>query len=146
MFPLVLVALLLLAVLGFVWNRERKASRLARGELAALKEKLPPDFSDIVASLNRLKQEHAALEAEIQGRRTEWEKNFSQAMEELQRLQGEVEGLDLESEMQSFGLYQPRFSFASAARYGRRAGSPPQTERATARAVFRGRRPPSRGA
>lgn len=54
------------------------------------------------------------LERELTAKRSDWEGKFSLAMQELQRLQGEVEGLNEEAEIQSYGLYKPRYEFARA--------------------------------
>jgi hypothetical protein len=55
-------------------------------------------------------------------RRKKWEVSYNEALAELQRLQGEAEGLSEQAEMQTFGLYKPRYSFASAAGYAERLG------------------------
>ena len=56
-------------------------------------------------------------EREEQTRRVEWEGRFGEAVKELERLHREVECLGDEAEMQGFGLYKPRYAFATPDEY-----------------------------
>jgi hypothetical protein len=129
------------ACLFFLFLRARSALARERAAFAAFQGRFPPTLIEVDAEITRLKGEKSSLEAEIaatrkqaererqleierctdlklqlerehQHKRSEWDRNFSEALAELERLHGEVEGLTEEAEMQSFGLYKPRYDFA----------------------------------
>ena len=137
-------AALIVAILQL--RRSRKALASERAALETFKGRFPPSFLDIDAELHRMRDEKASLEASIvsarnqaaaerdldsarlieqrskaerseQQRRNEWEKHFAEAIRELERLQAEVKGLNEEAEIQSFGLYSPRYEFATSDGY-----------------------------
>lgn len=67
--------------------------------------------------LAKFAETREALQREQTQKRNEWDAKFSEAIQELHRLEQEVGTLNEEAEMQSFGLYKPRYAFADADEY-----------------------------
>jgi DNA repair exonuclease SbcCD ATPase subunit len=79
------------------------------------------EFAREISALKRgADEQRSQQEAQIQQRREIWEAQFANAMAALEELHKEVEGLNEEAEIQSFGLYKPRYQFASSAEFRRR--------------------------
>jgi hypothetical protein len=133
-------------VLGLVWLKTRNALARERVAFADFKARFPPTLIDIDGEVGRLRDEKDAIERGIvlasaqaetertrerarftamqdeldrehEAKRARWDHRFVEAIGELERLQGEVEVLSDEAEMQSFGLYKPRYEFARAEEY-----------------------------
>jgi Domain of unknown function (DUF4041)/Meiotically up-regulated gene 113 len=131
---------------ALLWFRANRSWAKTRAEFATFKSKFPSVFIDIDSEVSRLRHEKHVLDAalvqasaqaeqdrqnelsrfseltkalsrEHQIKREDWDQKFAIAMQELQRLQGEVESLSEAAEMESFGLYKPRYGFAHAEQY-----------------------------
>jgi predicted nucleic acid-binding Zn-ribbon protein len=136
----------LLFVASLFLLRTRKELVKERAASTSFRERFPPTLVNVDAEVERLRGERAALENAIvaarsqaaaerdrdqalfaeqrrssereeKTRRDTWESRFTEAMGELDRLHGEVESLTDEAEMQSFGLYKPRYQFATSDKY-----------------------------
>jgi hypothetical protein len=142
--PAAAVGVVIVASLG--WFKTRKALAREHAAFEAFKGRYPPSLINVDAEVAHLRAEKSNLELSIlaarnqaeeerkrevarfidmqsdldrehQVKRADWDRKFLDAMGELVRLQGEVEGLSEEAEMQSFGLYKPRYEFARAVEY-----------------------------
>ena len=138
------VAALLILVVAL--SNSKRGHALEHLAFETFKARYPPTLLDLDVEVERLRRDRATVEAEIalakkqaasererdrslldderqksqkqeQTRKADWETRFREAMAELIRLQAEVEGLSDEAEMQSFGLYKPRYEFARAEEY-----------------------------
>jgi hypothetical protein len=108
---------------GFLRRIEEEAAQYSdsvRANEAAQRQRRATAEQELASFEHAANVKRAQLEAEITDRRTKWEAQFAGAMATLTELHKEVEGLNEEAEIQSFGLYKARYQFASSEEFARR--------------------------
>ena len=72
---------------------------------------------DVEGERDRVAAEKDALESEIAKRRASWERDFAEALRELEELTRELDAARDQSELQSFGLYETHYDFESSSAF-----------------------------
>ena len=72
---------------------------------------------DLEEERDRIDRQNKKLSTDIENRKTAWEKDFSEAAEELAQLQEKLETARDQEHMQSFGLYEAHYDFESSVGY-----------------------------
>ena len=75
------------------------------------------DIIDVEHERDRIAREKEALAAEVATRRASWEKDFGEALRELEELTRELDAARDQTELQSFGVYEPHYDFESSATF-----------------------------
>ena len=72
---------------------------------------------DVERERDRVAAEKEALASEVATRRASWERDFGEALRELEELTRELDAAREQAELQSFGLYEPHYDFESSAAF-----------------------------
>jgi Domain of unknown function (DUF4041)/Meiotically up-regulated gene 113 len=120
---------------GLLWFKARTALLAERRSFDAFKAKYPPDFLRLTGEVEQLAAQRASLAAEILkaretaaaesaaeeqaqvARREDWKLKFAQAGAELDALQADLQGVNAQLEMQSYGVYEPQYEFTRSVEY-----------------------------
>jgi hypothetical protein len=105
----------------------------ADAELRARRETIQRELSSLQQSSERARAEQEEL---IKQRRENWETQFAGAITALHALHQEIEGLNEEAEIQSFGLYKPRYQFDSSEEFKRRLEEVRERQKAMVKGKF----------
>lgn len=98
--------------------REIDASRAqADSSVAQARAQLDADRQRVAAELARARDEHQGAVVVLQQQQARAAAELRELQAGVERLRLEFRLLDEESNLQSFGFYQPRYSFADSARY-----------------------------
>ena len=98
------IAIAVLAVAGLLF---------ALSSLRALQKRYG-GIIDVERERDRIAAEGKALASEIAQRRASWEKDFGEALHELTELTRELDAARDQTELQSFGVYEPHYDFESS--------------------------------
>lgn len=112
---LLLAALVLVAVSGALLVSLLRV----RSALGALRKRFAPVL-DGEAERQRFANEADALRSQNAERRADWERQFREAMNELASLTQQLDAARDAVQLQSFGLYEPHYDFATSAEYKER--------------------------
>ncbi len=72
---------------------------------------------DVERERDRVAAEKEALTSEVSTRRASWERDFGEALRELEELTRELDAARDQAELQSFGIYEPHYDFESSAAF-----------------------------
>ena len=75
------------------------------------------DIIDVERERDRVAAEKEALALEVATRRASWEKDFGEALRELEELTRKLDAARDQAELQSFGIYEPHYDFESSAAF-----------------------------
>ena len=75
------------------------------------------DIIDVEQERDRVAGEKEALASEVATRRASWERDFGEALRELEVLTRQLDAARDQAELQSFGLYEPHYDFESSAAF-----------------------------
>ena len=75
------------------------------------------DIIDVERERDRVAAEKEALASEVATRRASWEKEFGEALRELEELTRELDAARDQSNLQSFGIYESHYDFESSAAF-----------------------------
>lgn len=97
----------------------RARENAAKGQLAELKDvqaRYQP-IMDLEAAAAKLKRDNESVRHQLEEARRSGQAELQQLLQARDQLRTEVEGMTGEAEMQSFGLYEPRYDFEDSAEY-----------------------------
>jgi len=103
----ILIVIAILAVVGLLYTLS---------SLRALRKRYG-GIIDVEGERDRVTAEKDALESEIAKRRASWERDFAEALRELEELTRELDAARDQSELQSFGLYETHYDFESSSAF-----------------------------
>ena len=106
------IAIAILAVIGLLF---------ALSSLRALRRRYG-GIIDVERERDRVAAEREALASEIKERRASWEKDFGEALRELEELTRELDAARDQTELQSFGLYETHYDFESSSEFKAKLG------------------------
>jgi len=72
---------------------------------------------DVDAELERVTKERDELSAEVGGQRESWKKEYSEVTGEMSTLRAQLDKVRDDVEMESYGVYEPRFDFGTSDKY-----------------------------
>ena len=75
------------------------------------------DIIDVEQERDRVAREKEALASEVTTRRASWERDFGEALRELEVLTRRLDAARDQAELQSFGVYEPHYDFESSAAF-----------------------------
>ena len=75
------------------------------------------DIIDVEQERDRVAREKEALASEVATRRASWERDFGEALRELEVLTRQLDAARDQAELQSFGVYEPHYDFESSAAF-----------------------------
>lgn len=75
------------------------------------------EIIDVERERDRVAAEKEALSSEVASRRASWERDFSEALRELEELTRELDEARDQANLQSFGIYEPHYDFESSSAF-----------------------------
>ncbi len=114
MSEVVFIAIAVVAVIGLLFAlRSLRDTRRQNGDM----RRRYGGIIDVERERDRVAAEKETLASEVATRRASWEKDFGEALRELEELTRELDAARDQAALQSFGIYEPHYDFESSAAF-----------------------------